>query len=159
MDLSIIKQTDKIYPYGIGNFMHVALKTATFCYSAYLAMQSWSIVALLYMALLFFWTCNIDKSMSILKHELMFKKKAGKRYDNLVKITFSNPHLRFYYKMMFIVVFILVLKVIGSFIGSMNYVKGFNKVGFRTQLMHDLEVSVEQVASYYLRTPLTSGHF
>lgn len=149
MDLSVIKHTDKVYPYGLGNFMHLGLKIATFVYTVYLSMQCWSIVAVLYVALIYYWICNIDSAMSILKHELLYRKKHGKQYENLVKLSFSNPHLRCYYKMLYAVMFILILKVAGSFVGSMNYIKGFEKTEFRTQFMNDLEVSVEQV-----RTPL-----
>jgi hypothetical protein len=144
MNLSVVKHTDKVYPYGLGNFMHLALKIFTFGYTVYLAMQKWSIAAVFYVALIYYWIWNIDSAMAVLKHELLYKKKHGKQYENLVKLSFSNPHLRCYYKMMYIVLFILILKVAGSFVGSMNYIKF--KAGLKTQLMYDLEVSIEEVS-------------
>jgi hypothetical protein len=156
MDLSVVKHTDKVYPYGLGNFMHLGLKVLAFGYAAYLGMQKWSISAVLYVALIYYWICNIDSAMGVLKHELLYKKKHGKQYENLVKLSFSNPHLRCYYKMLYMVMFILILKVAGSFVGSMNYIKEFEKDGFRTQLMYDLEVSVEEVGSRDCRTPSPS---
>jgi hypothetical protein len=147
MDLTIIKHTEKVHPYRMSNFVHVALKSATFLFTVYLSCQAWSFVSLIYVILLLYWMGNMDRSMSTIKNELL-KKKGGKRYDNLVKMTFSNPHLRFYYKMLYIVVLVMILKVIGSFIGSMNYVKGFDTNNLRTQIMLDLEVSDEQVESF-----------
>jgi hypothetical protein len=147
MDLTVIKHTEKVDPYRLSNFVHVGLKIGTFFYTVYLSTLAWSIVSLIYVVLIMYWICNMDRAMTTIKQELM-QKKGGKRYDNLVKLTFSNPHLRFFYKMLYIVVLIMVLKVAGSFIGSMNYVKGFEKDNLRTQLMLDLEVSDELVNIY-----------
>jgi hypothetical protein len=145
MDLTVIKHAEKVHPYRLSNFLHVGVKIGTFIYTTWLSTLAWSFVSLIYVVLVLYWICNMDTAMSTIKRELM-QKKGGKRYENLVKLTFSNPHLRFFYKMLYIVVFVMVLKVAGSFIGSMNYVKGFDRDNIRTQLMLDLEVSDEQVA-------------
>ena len=143
MDFTVIKHTDKIEPYRLGNCVKIVVTLGTFCYLVYLALHLWSITAFLYMGLAIYWISNMDAGMSRVHYELT-KHKDGRRYQNLLKLSFSNPMIRFYYKLLFLVVFILLLKVFGSFVGSMNYFSLSSNKEARTQLMIDIEVSVEE---------------
>lgn len=143
MDFTVIKHTDKIEPYRLSNFIRIGISICAFCYLFSICLNQWSFISFLYTMLAFYWITNMDSTMRRVHFELM-RHKDGKKYQNLLKLTFSNPKIRFYYKLLYLVVFILILKVVGSFVGSMNYLRLSDKKDFRIQLMMDLEVSIEE---------------
>ena len=85
----------------------------------------------------------MDTGMSRVHYELA-KHKGGQRYQNLLKLGFLNPMIRFYYKLMFLAGFILLLKLFGRLVGSINYFSQSNNKEPRTHLMIKIEVSVKK---------------
>jgi hypothetical protein len=152
MDFTILKNIEKTESFQPSNFLHLGLKVGMFGYMCHLALLSWSFLSLIYVGLLFYWICNFDAMIKQVVCELVMKKKKGaNQYSRLVKISFANPHIRFYYKMVYLILFVIILKVFGSFVGSMNYVSS-NSDAARLQLMRDFEVSMEEVRNSSFRT-------
>ena len=142
MDFTVVKLNEKLLPYQLSNFVSWGLKFLTFGYMVALTLKGWTFVACCYMCLVFYWIINLDAGMRKINHELT-KRKAGKRYHNLVKLTFSNPQIGFYYKLLYLLVFLILYKIASSIIGSLNLVKIENST--KLQYMLDSGVSIEEV--------------
>lgn len=144
MDFTILKNIEKTESFQPSKFLHLGLKLGMFGYMCHLALMSWSFLSFIYVGLLFYWICNFDAMIKQVVYELVQKKKATNQYSRLIKISFANPHIRFYYKFVYLILFVIILKVFGSFVGSMNYVSS-NSDAARLQLMRDFDVSMEEV--------------
>jgi hypothetical protein len=146
MDFTVTKLTENVEDFQLARQLRIGLKLITFAYMVLLALGGWTFISLCYVALLIYWIVNLDQGIKNLKRNAV--KKDGNKYYNLVKLMPSNPKVRFYFKVTFLVLLILLIKVCGSIINSMKYVT-LNKQGndpdnIRSQLMLDLDISNKQ---------------